>query len=79
MNKWIILAVGILLTANGFYTRTFSFENETPNRYCFYMDLIDFNGCFHNATAPWLVAWGSLVIGLGFVLWSVLRRHRKST
>ena len=78
MSKWIILAVGILLTANGFYTRAFSFENETPNRHCFYMDLIDFNGCFHNTTAPWLIAWGSLVIGLGLILWSVLRGHRKS-
>lgn len=38
MTKWIMLAVGVLLSANGFYTRTYDFPNDTPVRYCFNMD-----------------------------------------
>lgn len=29
MTKWIMLAVGVLLSANGFYTRTYDFPNDT--------------------------------------------------
>ena len=52
MGKWIVLAIGVLLAANGFYTRTFDFPNDTPVKYCFNMDYIGVYGCFHNAAAP---------------------------
>lgn len=35
MGKWIILMIGVLLSANGFYTRTYDFPNDTPVKYCF--------------------------------------------
>lgn len=78
MGKWIILAIGVLLTANGFYTRTYDFPNETPVRYCFNMDYIGVDGCFHNATAPMLLAWVPFLIGLALVAWSIVRALRKT-
>ena len=71
MGRWITLAVGVLLVVNGFYTRTFDFPNETPVRYCFWYDSINFGGCFHNATAPILLAWGPFLLGVAIVGWSI--------
>lgn len=71
MAKWIVLAVGLLLTANGFYTRTYDFPNDTPIKYCFNMDYIGIYGCFHNAAAPTLMAWVPFLIGVGLLVWSI--------
>lgn len=76
MAKWIILAIGTLLTANGFYTRTYDFQNETPARYCFNMDYIGISGCFHNTTAPTLIAWVPFLIGIAMVAWSIVRARK---
>jgi len=78
MAKWVLLAIGVLLTANGYYTRTYEFPNETPVRYCFNMDYIRIDGCFHNPTAPMLVAWLPFLIGLGLLAWSVMWGLRKA-
>ena len=77
MAKWIVLAIGVLLAANGFYTRTYDFPNDTPVKYCFNMDYIGIHGCFHNATAPMLFAWGPFLIGLFFIAWSIVYALRK--
>lgn len=77
MLKWIVLAVGVILVANGFFTRTFSFPNQTPVEHCFYMDYIGIRGCFYNATAPMLIAWVPFVIGAGLIAWSLVRALRK--
>lgn len=76
MGKWIILAIGVLLAANGFYTRTYDFPNETPVRYCFNMDYIGIYGCFHNAAAPMLIAWVPFVLGIGLVASSIVAAIR---
>ncbi|WP_430440983.1 hypothetical protein [Shinella sp.] len=73
MAKWIVLAVGLLLMANGFYTRTYDFPNETPVRYCFNMDYVGIDGCFHKAAVPTLMALVPFLIGVGLVIWSIFR------
>jgi len=64
LGNWIILAIGVLLTASGFFNRTYDFPNDTPVKYCFNMD-------FHNATASTLLAWMPFLTGLGLIAWSV--------
>ncbi|MEQ1954941.1 hypothetical protein [Mesorhizobium sp. CN2-181] len=78
MTKWIMLAVGVLLSANGFYTRTYDFPNDTPVRYCFNMDAIGVYGCFHNQLMPMLIAWAPFLIGLALIAWSVVRVIRRA-
>ena len=78
MTKWVVLVVGVLLTANGFYTRTYDFPNDTPVKYCFNMDRIGIDGCFHNSLAPTLMAWVPFLLGLGLVAWSIVRAMRKA-
>ena len=78
MGKWIVLAIGVLLAANGFYTRTYDFPNDTPIKYCFNMDYIGIYGCFHNSAAPMLLAWVPFLIGLGLIAWSIVRAMRKT-
>ena len=77
MAKWVILVIGVLLTANGFYTRTYDFPNDTPVKYCFNMDRIGIDGCFHNSLAPTLMAWVPFLLGLGLIGWSIARAIRK--
>ena len=77
MAKWVILIIGVLLTANGFYTRTYDFPNDTPVKYCFNMDRIGIYGCFHNSLAPTLMAWVPFLIGLALIAWSIVRALRR--
>ncbi|QOF71846.1 hypothetical protein IG197_01775 [Aminobacter sp. SR38] len=76
--KWVILIAGVFLFFNGMFTRTFSFENETPVRHCYYMDYIGLNGCFGSPMVPTLIAWGATLIGAGLIAWSVFRGRQKS-
>ena len=77
MGQWIILVIGVLLTANGFYTRTYDFPNETPVRYCFNMDYISVYGCFHNSTAPNFLAWGPFLFGIVLVVCAIAYSLRR--
>lgn len=76
MLKWVILATGVFLFANGMSARTDSFENEDPARHCFWMDWIGLDGCFGNAMAPTLVTWGATLIGAAAIGWSIIRSRR---
>lgn len=76
--KWIMLAVGVLLSTEGFYTRTYDFSNDSPGRYCFNMDTIGVYGCFHNQLTPMLIAFGSFLIGLASIAWSVVHVIRSA-
>ena len=77
MGRWIVLACGVILAANGFYTRTYDFPNETPVRYCFNMDYAGIDGCFQNPTAPMLIAWIPFLVGLGLITLSIVSSSRR--
>lgn len=77
--KWLILAAGVLLFFNGMFTRTYSFENETPARHCYQMDYIGLYGCFGSPIVPTLVSWGVTLIGAGLIVGSIVRARRKGT
>lgn len=76
MGKWIALAIGVLLTANGFFTRTYSFPNETPVRHCYNMDYLRIDGCFYNTAVPVLIAWMPFLLGIALIVWSILTAIR---
>lgn len=76
MAKWVILALGVLLIFNGSFTRTYSFENETPARHCFNMDYLGIDGCFGNTMAPALISWIPFLIGIALVVWAILHARR---
>ena len=71
MGRWITLAVGVLLVANGFDPRTYDYLHYTPPLYCFQYDFLGVYGCFHNAIAPMLLAWGPFLLGVALVGWSI--------
>ena len=77
--KWLILAAGVFLFFNGMFTRTYSFENETPARHCYQMDYIGLYGCFGSPMMPMLIAWSATLIGVGLIAWSIVRARRKGT
>lgn len=75
MAKWLVLAAGVFLFFNGMTARTYSYEN--PAKHCFQMDYIWIYGCFSNSAAPMVIAWGTVLIGGGLIIWSFIRSRRQ--
>jgi hypothetical protein len=78
MLKWLVLAAGVFLFFNGINSRTFSFENESPPRHCYYMDYIGANGCFSSPAPPAIITWGALLIGAAMIGRSLVVSRRKA-
>ncbi len=75
MTKWLILAAGVFLLFNGMLARTYDYAS--PARYCWQMDYINLYSCFANPIGPYVVVWGTTLLGAVLVFGCVLYGRRK--